>query len=161
MIEIRRIGSIQRVLAIIFLIGALSVPAAFADHHKATEKSLYDRLGGLAPISVVVSDFLDLMVPDAELNKNPAIAEARKHVPAEYLKFQVTAQVCEATGGPCKYTGRSMKDSHAHLNITPKEWDRGVTLFKQVLAKHKVPEREQKELLAIFDATRADIVTTK
>lgn len=153
--------SLRLLLGMALLIGALAVPPAFADQHKAAEKSLYDRLGGLAPISVVVNDFLDLMVPDPQLNKNPALAEARKHVPAPYLKFQVTAQVCEATGGPCKYTGRTMKASHAHLNITEKEWDRGVTLFKQVLAKHKVPDREQKELLDIFNSTKADIVMAK
>ncbi len=148
-------------LGVLLLIGALVTPAAFGDSNKAAEKSLYERLGGLAPISVVVDDFLDLMVPDAELNKNPAIAAARKHVPAAYLKFQVTSQVCEATGGPCKYSGRTMKAAHAHLNITEKEWARGVVLFKQVLAKHKVPDREQQELLAIFDSTKADIVTAK
>lgn len=161
MTSICREYSLRLLLGMVLLIGALAAPPSFADHHKAAEKSLFDRLGGLAPISVVVNDFLDLMVPDPELNNNPALAEARKHVPAPYLKFHVTAQVCESTGGPCKYTGRSMKESHAHLNITPKEWDRGVTLFKQVLAKHKVPEREQKELLAIFDSTKADIVTVK
>lgn len=153
--------SFRLLLGMVLLIGALAVRPAFADHHKAAEKSLYDRLGGLAPISVVVNDFVDLMVPDPELNKNPALAEAGKHVPGPYLKFHVTNQVCEATGGPCKYTGRSMKDSHDHLNITEKEWDRGVTLFKQVLAKHKVPDREQKELLDIFNSTKADIVTAK
>ena len=38
--------------------------------------SLYTRLGGLAPISVVVSDFIDALVPDAILNANPAIDAA-------------------------------------------------------------------------------------
>lgn len=154
---------LREILTSCLTLGALLLmtSGAYGDSHKASEKSLYDRLGGLPPIAVVVNDFIDLMVPDAELNKNPAIAEARKHVPAPYLKFQVTNQMCEATGGPCKYTGRTMKASHAHLNITEKEWDRGVTLFKQVLAKHKVPDREQQELLAIFDSTKADIVTAK
>ena len=154
---------LRKILTSCLTLGALLLvtPGVYGDSHKAAEKSLYDRLGGLAPIAVVVNDFIDLMVPDAELNKNPAIAEARKHVPAPYLKYQVTAQVCEATGGPCKYTGRTMKASHVHLNLTEKEWARGVVLFKQVLAKHKVPDREQKELLAIFDSTKADIVMGK
>lgn len=65
--------------------------------------SLYDRLGGLMPISVVVSDFLDAVVPDPMLNANPAIDAARKRVPTPYLKYHVTAQVCQVTGGPCQY----------------------------------------------------------
>ena len=124
----------------------------------ASQKSLYDRLGGLAPISVVVSDFVDALVPDAVLNANPAIDAARKRVPAPYLKYHVTAMVCQATGGPCQYQGRGMKESHAHLNITNREWERMVTLFKEVLAKYKVPAQETQELLDIVGSTKADIV---
>jgi hemoglobin len=123
--------------------------------------SLYDRLGGLAPISVVVSDFIDALMPDAVLNANPAIDAARKAVPAPYLKYHVTAMVCQATGGPCQYHGREMKESHAHLNITEQEWDRMVTLLKGVLTKHRVPEKETQELLDIIGSTQADIVVSQ
>ena len=125
----------------------------------AQAPSLYARLGGLAPISVVVSDFIDALVPDSALNTNPAIAAARKRVPAEYLKFHVTALVCQTTGGPCTYVGRDMKSSHVHLNISESNWQRMETIFKQVLAKHRVPAAEQQELLAIVATTKADIVT--
>jgi hemoglobin len=123
--------------------------------------SLYDRLGGLAPISVVVSDFIDALVPDAVLNANPEIDTARKAVPAPYLKYHVTAMVCQATGGPCQYHGREMKESHAHMNITEQEWDRMVTLFKGVLAKHRVPAKETQELLDIIGSTKADIIVSQ
>ncbi len=125
------------------------------------QTSLYDRLGGLAPISVVVNDFIDALVSDSVLNGNPAIDAARKRVPAPYLKYHVTALVCQATGGPCQYHGRGMKESHAHLNITEVEWDRMVTIFKEVLAKHGVPAQETEELLAIIGSTKADIVVSE
>jgi len=121
--------------------------------------SLYDRLGGLMPISVVVSDFIDAVVPDPVLNANPAIDAARQRVPAAYLKYHVTAQVCEATGGPCRYHGRGMKEAHAHLNITESEWERMLTLFKEVLARHQVPPTETQELLDIVNSTKGEIVT--
>lgn len=127
----------------------------------ATGASLYDRLGGLMPISVVVSDFIDALVPDPVLNANPAIDAARHRVPPPYLKYHVTALVCQATGGPCHYQGRTMKDSHAHLNISEREWQRMVTIFKQILAKHQVPAKETQELLAIVAGTKADIVISK
>ena len=120
--------------------------------------SLYDRLGGLAPISVVVSDFIDALVPDAVLNANPAIDAARKRVPSAYLKYHVTAMVCQATGGPCQYSGRGMKETHVRLNITEAEWDRMAVLFKEVLARHKVPAKETQELFDIVGSTKADIV---
>ena len=66
------------------------------------QESLYDRQGGLAPISVVVSDFIDALVPDEILNENPAIDAARQSVPAPYLKYHVTALVCHASYGPAK-----------------------------------------------------------
>ena len=128
---------------------------------EAKQPSLYDRLGGLAPISVVVSDFIDALVPDSVLNANPAIDAARKAVPAPYLKYHVTAMVCQATGGPCQYHGREMKESHAHMNITEQEWDRMVTLFKGVLAKHRVPAKETQELVDIIGSTKADIVVSQ
>ena len=144
--------------ALMFLAFGGPQPAIAQDEGEAEEKSLYERLGGLAPISVVVSDFVDALVTDAVMNENPAIDAAREHVPAAYLKYHVTAMVCQATGGPCQYHGRDMKESHAHLNITEKEWDRMVTIFKEVLAKHEVPEKEAQEILAILGSTKADIV---
>lgn len=123
------------------------------------QQSLYERLGGLAPISVVVSDFIEVLVPDPMLNENPAIDAARQRVPAPYLTYHVTAFVCEATGGPCQYHGRGMEESHAHLNITEQEWDRMVTLFQDVLAKHEVPAREREDLLELLGSTKADIVS--
>ena len=126
---------------------------------QAEEKfSLYDRLGGLAPISVVVSDFIDQMVPDEMLNKNPAINQARTQIPSPYLKYHVTAMVCNVTGGPCQYIGRNMKDSHAHLRITLAEWDRMVVIFQGVLNQHKIPSKEQEELLEVIGSTKGDIV---
>lgn len=135
-------------------------PAMAQSGAQQKQQPLYDRLGGLAPISVVVNDFIDVLVPDAVLNANPAIDAARKRVPAPYLKYHVTAMVCQATGGPCQYHGRGMKESHAHLNITEREWDRMVILFKEVLAKHKVPAKETQELLEIVGSTKADIVAS-
>jgi hemoglobin len=156
-------GNIRRLavgLGVITLVFSMYAAATAAEGMKAEEKSLYDRLGGLMPITVVVSDFIDVIVSDSFINQNPAVDAARQRVPAAYLKYQVTALVCQTTGGPCQYNGRTMQDSHAHLHITPAEWDRMVVIFKDVLAKHKVPAAEQQGLLDIVESTRADIVMT-
>lgn len=144
------------------LIGAMFMSTTtFAQDRASNEgdASLYERLGGLMPISVVVSDFLDALIPDPRLNQNPAIDAARERVPAPYLKYHVTAFVCKATGGPCGYTGRGMEESHAHLNITAGEWERMVTIFKEVLETHNVPDRESRELVELLGSTREAIVT--
>lgn len=147
-----------------FVVAAVVATTMTGQSQKTAEPapaSLYDRLGGLAPISVVVSDFIDAMVPDSILNMNPAIDEARKRVPAPYLKYHVTAMVCQATGGPCQYSGRGMKESHVHLNISESDWNRMAEILKGVLAKHKVPDKEVSELMAIVESTKADIVKPK
>lgn len=141
---------------LLMLGGALS--AAAQQPAAPPQPTLYERLGGLMPISVVVSDFIDTLVPDPVLNANPALDAARQRVPAPYLKYHVTAMVCQATGGPCQYHGRGMAESHAHLNITEDEWDRMIHIFKEILARHQVPARETQELLDIVNSTKSDIV---
>jgi hemoglobin len=147
-----------RMLGAVLAVGAAVVAVPATAQQAAPAKSLYDRLGGMAGITVVVDDFIDRLVIDHMLNMNPRIKEARARVPAPYLKYHVSALVCQVTGGPCSYSGRSMKSSHAHLNITPAEWDWMVGVFKDVLADHAVPMAEQAELLVIVGGTRDDIV---
>jgi hemoglobin len=139
------------------LLSLVLVGAASAEE-KAAGPSLYERLGGVGPISVVVDEFIDRLAADKVLNANPAIKAARARVPKSYLKFHVTTLVCQVTGGPCKYTGRGMKESHAHLNITEKEWAQMASVFKSVLDKYKVPGKEQEELFAVVGTTKGDIV---
>lgn len=121
-------------------------------------KPLYDRLGGVYSIATVVDDFIERLLVNQTLNANPAIEEARARVPKAGLKFHVTALVCEVTGGPCKYTGRAMKESHQQLNITEGQWQAMVADFRKTLDKFKVPAKEQGELITIVDSTKTDIV---
>lgn len=122
------------------------------------QKSLYERLGGVKNIAPVVDEFLEVLYVDDVLNSNPRIKEARDLVPQAYLKYHVTSLVCEVAGGPEKYTGRTMKESHEHLNITEKEWQAMLSDFRKVLDKFHVPANEQNELFAIVESTKKDIV---
>ena len=120
--------------------------------------SLYERLGGVYSIAVVVDDSIDRIMKDPRLNANPAVDEAHHKVPPPGFKYLVTEMVCWATGGPQRYTGRSMADSHRHLHITPAEWWAFMDDFRQTLDKFNVPAAEQAELRAIVQSTYADIV---
>jgi hemoglobin len=125
------------------------------------QPSLYERLGGIYSIAVVIDDFIDRVMADGRLNANPAVNEAHHRVPPAGFKYLVTEMVGWATGGPQKYTGRSMPDSHRHLNITPKEWDAFMDDFQQTLDKFRVPAAEQAELKTIVNSTYGDIVFGK
>ncbi len=148
------------IASMLFMIAATIAPMANAQQEGATQP-LYERLGGLNGITVVVDDFINRLVANKQLNRNPAINAGRKSSPPPYLKFQVSQLVCELSGGPCKYTGKTMKESHAHLNISEKEWDVMAREFEKSLNKFKVPAAEQKELFDMVGKTKTDIVVRK
>jgi hemoglobin len=123
--------------------------------------SLYERLGGVYAIATVVDDFIDRIMDDPRLNANPRVNEAHHRVAPAGFKYLVTEQVCQATGGPQHYTGKSMYDSHAHLDITEQEWQAFLDDLRQTLDKFAVPEAERAELFAIVASTKKDIVLPK
>ena len=126
-----------------------------------SQPTLYERLGGVYNIAVVVDDLIDRVMTDPRLNVNPAVNEAHHKVPPAGFKYLVTEMVCWAAGGPQKYSGRSMADSHSHLNINPQEWDAFMHDLQQALNKFNVPSAEQSELRAIVQSTYGDIVVSK
>src|ERR671917_2715623 len=120
--------------------------------------SLYDRLGGLYNIAVVVDDFIDRVMDDPRLNANPRVDEAHHRVSPQGFKYYVTEMVCWAAGGPQTYSGRSMGDSHRHLMITDEEWTAFMDDFGQTADKFGLPEPERGELEAIIESTKESIV---
>lgn len=121
-------------------------------------KSLYERLGGVFAVAAVVDDFIDRIMVDPRLNANPKVDDAHHRVSKAGFKYLVTEQVCHATGGPQRYTGRSMYDSHAHLDITAGEWQVFLENLNLTFDKFGVPAAERAELVAIVESTKADIV---
>src|SRR2546423_6557230 len=81
------------------------------------QPSLYERLGGKPAITAVVDDFVGNVANDTRINKRFANADIPR------LKSRLVDQVCEATGGPCKYTGASMRDAHTGMMITDAEFN--------------------------------------
>lgn len=124
----------------------------------SSHPSLYERLGGVYAIAAVVDDFIDRIMEDSRLNANPKVDEAHHRVSKAGFKYLVTEQVCWAAGGPQRYTGKSMRDSHAHLDITEFEWQSFLDDLRQTFDKFEVPAAERAELLAIVESTKSDIV---
>jgi hemoglobin len=121
-------------------------------------ETLYSRLGGIYAIAAVVDDFVERIMVDPRLNANPKVDEAHHRVPKAGFKYLVTEMVGWATGGPQKYTGRSMYDSHWELEITSPEWAAFMDDLDQTFDKFQVPAAERAELIAIVNSTRNDIV---
>ena len=122
------------------------------------QPSLYERLGGVYSIATVVDDFINRIMVDPRLNANPQVNEAHHRVAPAGFKYLVTEMVCWATGGPQRYTGRSMRETHQPMLITAGEWEAFLDDFQQTLDKFGVPQAEQAEIKEIVASTRGDIV---
>jgi hemoglobin len=120
--------------------------------------SLYDRLGGVYNIAVVVDDFIDRVMGDPRLNANPRVDEAHHRVSPQGFKYYVTEMLCWAAGGPQTYSGRTMGDTHRHLMITDEEWVAFMEDLQQSLDRFEVPQPEQDEVKAIVESTKEAIV---
>lgn len=122
------------------------------------KKSLYDRLGGYDAVAAVVDDFVGRLVTDKQFERffTGHSTDSKKRI-----RQHIVDQFCSAAGGPCIYTGRTMKDSHAGLGISEAEWDAGAKHLVASLDKFKVPEQEKKDLLAFVNSVKADIVEKK
>ncbi len=144
----------------IFVVGLLAVlMTSCAGHKMMTSKSLYNRLGGKAAIEAVVEDFVGRLATDSRIkNEKVGARFAVIHVPS--LKTHLVNLICQGAGGPCKYTGRDMKSSHAGLAITSAEFGFVVDDLVAALNKFNVPKKEQEEVLALLGPMQKDIVET-
>jgi hemoglobin len=114
--------------------------------------ALYERLGGMDSITAVVNDFRDRVAGDARINQKFARTDLGR------LTKMLIDQVCEATGGPCKYTGRSMKEAHAGMNVTTGEFSALVDDLVATLNHFKVGKTEQEQLLGVLGPLKPEIV---
>lgn len=120
--------------------------------------SLYERLGGAYKIAILVDDFIDRIMDDPRLEANPRVKEANQRLSKAGLKYLVTEMTCWAAGGPQTYSGRAMGESHRHLGITEDEWNWFMEDFQRALDACKVRTPEQRELIALLNASKAAIV---
>lgn len=116
------------------------------------DKSLYDRLGGKPAITAVVDDFVGRVAADPRINGKFAATDIPR------LKRLLVEQICQASGGPCTYTGRSMKATHAGMGVSNVDFDALVSDLVATLNAFKVPEREKNELLGALGPMKKDIV---
>lgn len=118
----------------------------------APAKTLYERLGGKDAITLVVDDFVNRTTTDAR------IKERFFNTDAANLKRLLVEFVCQATGGPCAYSGRDMPSSHAGMELVPEEFAALVEDLVAALDRYKVPEAEKTTLLGALGPLEPQIV---
>jgi len=144
----------RRIICVAFSAIALAAGCKTTSEDVKTvdNRSLYDRLGGKDSITAVVDDFVTRVAADERINR----FFAQANVPR--LKKNLADQICQATGGPCNYTGKDMKSAHQGMGISEPDFDALVQDLVASLDTFKVGEREKGELLAALGPMKKEIV---
>jgi hemoglobin len=140
------------VIGILAAVALTATACASTDSGMAAKKPLYERLGGQAAIRAVVDDFIGNVAADPRINERFANADIPR------LKTRLVEQICEATGGPCKYTGATMVEAHRGMNVSDAEFTALVEDLVKSLEKFKVPAAEKSELLTALGSMKPQIV---
>jgi len=137
-------------VAAVLAIGSLNIASA-------KTKSLYSRLGGKTAITAVVNQFVTNCATDPRINK--FFADTAKD-PKRLARFKknLVNQICQASGGPCKYTGKSMKAAHRGMGITDADFNALVDDLVKALDQFHVGATEKNELLGALGPMKSDIV---
>ena len=139
------------------------------ENQAKSEKSLYDRLGGVFAIAAVIDHFSDAVVKNpivGQKSKNPQLREWHtknlQRLPG--LKFMRPLWVCNVSGGPFQFTATrpgatplGLEEAHRNLKISPAEFDEVAAELGRTLDFAKVPKREKAEVLAAFAAHKDEV----
>ena len=119
------------------------------------EKSLYERVGGYNALAAVVDEFMKRLAADKQLARFlVGLSDDSK----KRLRQHLLNQFCQATGGPCIYTGREMKTVHTGLKITESDWDIAAKALVETLDKFQVQKKEKDEIVGFVTTLKKDIV---
>jgi hemoglobin len=134
-----------------------------------SDKTLYDRLGGVFAIAAVIDHFSDAIVKNpivGQASKNPTLRDwhTKQLGRLPGLKFMRTLWVCNIAGGPFEYSATKpgktvvgLEEAHRELHITPAEFDEVAAELGRTLDFFKVPPTEKNEVLAAFAAHKGEV----
>ena len=119
--------------------------------------SLYNQLGKKKGITKVVNDFVGKVAADSRINHffKDDIADKKK---LNHFKMELVNQICQASGGPCKYTGKDMKTAHQGMGITDADFNALVEDLKAAMDQDNVAQDAQNQLLGALAPMKSDIV---
>ena len=151
----KKVSQMTLTILVALLCGILAMGCSAQAQSSSAAPTLYTRLGGYDAIAAVTDDFLGRLAADKQMSRffvGVSADSLRK------LRQHVVDQLCEASGGPCYYFGRSMKTVHAGLGITESDWQLTVKHLTATFDKFKVPEKERQQVIELFSTLKKDIV---
>ena len=139
---------------------ALAGLLTFAAYAASGDATVYKSLGGKKAIVAVVDDFVGRVAGDSRIN---GFFKDTAADPARLAKFKknLVDQICQATGGPCKYMGKDMKTAHAGMGIGSDDFNALVEDLVATLDKFHVKDSDKNALLGVLGPMKGDIVEKK
>jgi hemoglobin len=107
---------------------------AATDSGPRAQTRLYDRLGGEAGVAAIADTKLDR------------------------IKRLLAEQICDLSGGPCRYSGDSMREVHAGHHISEAEFFGMVATLRVVLKERHISQGATNELLRLLAPMKRDVV---
>ena len=132
--------------SLLWIATALAVAAADA------RAPLYERLGGAAGVAAIATSLIDRVAAD------PRLGSSFKDTNLDHIKTMLTEQICDLSGGPCRYSGDPMKETHAGLHISEAEFYGMVADLRDILHERRVSLGATNELLRLLAPIKRDIV---
>jgi hemoglobin len=114
--------------------------------------SLYDRLGGQEGVTAIAASLIDRVVAD------PVLGRSFKDTKLDRIKSLLAEQLCDLSGGPCHYSGDSMKETHAGHHISEAEFYGMVEDLRVILKQRHVSTSATNELLRLLAPMKRDVV---
>ena len=148
----------RTLIALAIAVGAVLAPPAFAQGTAAMATApagLYQALGEKPGITRLMDDFVNRVV------KDPRIGGHFKDVKPAALKESLTDQICQLSGGPCKYEGADMKSAHADMDINKGHFNALVEVLQSAMDAQGIPFAQQNRLLALLAPMHRDVITTR
>lgn len=118
----------------------------------AADKSLYERLGGKPALEAVVGELWAITSKDPRINKYFAATKP------DAFASQLVDFLCQASGGPCQYKGKDMKDAHTGMRLTAADFDALADNTAKTLDKFKVPAQEKSEVMNMLGSLKGDVI---
>jgi hemoglobin len=134
------------------VLGVAAAAVSFVTLAADAPQSLYDRLGGKPALSAVVGELWAQVAADARINGRFA------HTKPEVFGAQLVDFLCQASGGPCKYTGADMKTAHTGMKLTDAEFTALAEDTIKALDKFSVPTQEKGEVMNMLGGLKGDVV---
>ena len=136
----------RRLLLALSLLALPPLPAL------AQDDSIYRAWGAKAGIQAVMQDFV------ARLPQDARIGQRFQGINAEHLAAQLTEQLCELAGGPCRYEGPDMRIAHDNMGIRKSDFNALVEVLQQAMAARGIPFAAQNRMLAKLAPMHREII---